>query len=414
LKLLLVLIFISLSANAEESNTIKDSKPWSVDVQYDYVTLDYPNSKHTKKETTLNLLLDKRINRNINVHGDFYKKTIKGNYPVDINSTSSAKKGIREFYIESLAIPNTIIKAGKRAFKIDDKKGVQDLGVPSIEELDKAIQTCITSSFNTCSGVESIHLKSKLSDVIQIELLKIDDTGTYPLTTYKSNKVRLKYSKDALDYYVTADKNTLNGANASSSANELNNDSVEFSLEERVVVENPNQWYAKIKYVKGNNDYLRPQYECDMFRMIPPIGALSHSNRLTLGKVFVVDRLLINSSLRREMITNNGPCLDSPKAKTTINSVNLMLEYPLEHGKITARYQVNKTSSLHSLQDFIMGISDLSIKRVNSSSSSIEITHKLDKNWSSRLGYHLSKIDISDITPEMNSSVSMYSLRYKF
>lgn len=386
-----------------EDDVSKESNSWSANVQYDYKSY----SSSSDRKTTLNLLLDKKINENLTLHGNFFKTN-------DSTYTPNDTTNIRELYIDSSVIKNTSIKIGKIAFKTDNKKGVQDLNSSSVEELYEPT-LCGTSSdneFNECIGIDSIHVESKLSDSIQVELLKTVDRRTYPLTRIESSKARLKYSKNNFDYYVTVDKSRLDGANALFFGNRANDsNSVEFSLEERMSGEKSNQWYAKIKHTKANggDSLLYPEYVC-AFTNYTPIEAFSHSNGLTLGKVLSVDKLLINSSFRREAITNNALCLNSPQTKTFFNSAGFMLEYPLKHGKITAHHRINKTSLFSS--GFSYGVFP-SFKNINTTFSSIQLIHNFDKNWSSRLGYYSSKFEFIP-NSVFEQKVSMYSLKYKF
>jgi hypothetical protein len=111
---LLTLLLIPTLVFAIEDNSVESDSPWNFDIQYDYISLGDSYIDGSKKITTINLLLDSRLDENTTIHGSFYKKTTKTNFNRLIESSSVTEKGVREFYITSLVIPNTEIIVGKK------------------------------------------------------------------------------------------------------------------------------------------------------------------------------------------------------------------------------------------------------------------------------------------------------------
>jgi len=406
LKILSILLLIPAFVFAEDSfidnYSNEGDTPWRANIQHDYTSY----SSSSDKKTTLNLLLDKKIDENLTLYGSFFI-TNSSVYDEPYNDTN-----IRELYIDSSVIDNATVKIGKRVFKSDNKKGVQNLGSKPIEDFLWACNPVSDDEFNNCIGINSLYLKFKLSENNQVELLKTIDKHTLPLTIFTSNQVRIKHSANNFDYNITIGKESVDGANAVFYGRESNNDYIEFSLEERVAEKKINQWYAKVKHTdNSNNDLNVPYLEfmCRFFNQVP-IGDVLHSNSLTFGKVFMVKKLLINANLSHKKLTHNTACSGRSPEVTKINSIAFILEYPFDNGKITAHHQTRKTTQLNS--DLLFGYLP-SINNINTSLNSIEVTRKLTHNWSIRLGYHSIKFDFSE-NLGVRQSVSKYSLKYKF
>ncbi|MBT4796469.1 MAG: hypothetical protein HON83_08710 [Candidatus Marinimicrobia bacterium] len=322
LKILSILLLIPTSVIATEGALVKDDSPWNFDVQYDYTSYNADSNPRLDTKTkgaTLNLSLNKKIDKNLTLHGDFFKTNNSVSVPYDDTN-------IRELYVAS-SINNIAIKAGKRVFKIDKSKGVQDLGSTPLEDFLWRCNANLVIDFNKCIGLDSIHLESKLSKNYQIELLKTIDNHTLPLTKLKSDKVRLKHSSDTFDYHVTIEKKSLEGVNSTFFDRNYNNDYIEFSLEERVAKTELNQWYVKIKHDKNNSSNLSVpylEYICSYGRVIP-IGNILHSNSLTFGKVLKVNRLLVNANFSHKVSKHNTACLGQSPEVSKLNSITLIL-----------------------------------------------------------------------------------------
>ncbi len=463
LKTLSTLLLIPTLAFALEESSVENNSPWNFDIQYDYVSLGDSYIDGSKKITTINLLLDSHLDENTTIHGDFYKKTTKSNYNRLIESSSVTEKGIREFYITSSVIPNTEITVGKKAFRIDNKKGVQDLGVRPLILNGSLFSTseCVTNQsteFNKCVGIDSAYIKTRLSDNLEIELLKTIDKKPFQRDV-KGYKTRLEYSTDTLNYYLTTEKNvqkTLPYSFLFYPNNSLNNKtSVELSLIEKKEMNSLNQWFAKVKHTKNNNNcppntlnnlaatntnlaagnlanFGRACGNLNYFPMFfPTYRDFLHSNSLALGKVFTIDNLLINAELSHNIATYNNysysynynyVCLsgvsyscytpytaDITKKKIKTNSLSLMLEYPIKNGKITSSHTfVRRPDKGMQFFGFFPNYDN-----VNTNLNSIDITHNFTKNVSGNLGYQR-----FDFIPSSNSTYThnsiTYSLKYKF
>jgi len=460
---LLTLLLIPTLVFAIEDNSVESDSPWNFDIQYDYISLGDSYIDGSKKITTINLLLDSRLDENTTIHGDFYKKTTKINFNRLIESSSVTEKGVREFYITSLVIPNTEIIVGKKAFNINNKKGIQDLGVaPLLPLLPFLTDECITNKsneFNKCLGVKSAYIKSELSDDIQIEFLKTENKKLFS-PTIKEYKARLKYSPNTLNYYLTIDKSVENESNANNIFllnQRLNNKtSVELSLIEKKEANSLNQWFVKVKHTKNNNNCLPSNslstiaYSINLVNFGTTCGNLYsfasllsnnsqdfiHSNSLALGKVFAIDKLLINAELNHDISTYSetinlfninpictmqypNPYCDSytysthtTKKEIKTNSLSLMLEYPIKNGKITSSHLLTRTPYENSPSLFNPFPRQ---NTVNLFSSSIDVDYNFTKDISGRLGYQLFKSN-SFFIPNLpyTYDVVTYSMKYKF
>jgi hypothetical protein len=464
LKILSILLFIPTLVFATESDLVESDSPWSFDIQYDYISLGDSYIDGSKKIITINLLLDSRLDENTTIHGDFYKKTTKSDYSALLSNSSVSEKGIRELYIESEVTPNTTIMVGKKAFNINNKKGIQDLGVaPLLPLLPLLTDECITNKsneFNKCLGVKSAYIKSELSDDIQIEFLKTENKKLFS-PTIKEYKARLKYSPNTLNYYLTIDKSVENESNANNIFllnQRLNNKtSVELSLIEKKEANSLNQWFVKVKHTKNNNNCLPSNslsatvYQSNLVNFgttcvnlysepFPNINSRNfiHSNSLALGKVFAIDKLLINTELNHDISTysetinlfNINPICTmqypnpycgsytysthTTKKEIKTNSLSLMLEYPIKNGKITSSHLLTRTPYENSPFLFIAVPSQNTVN-LFSSSSSIDVDYNFTKDISGRLGYQLFKSN-SFLIPNLpyTYDVVTYSMKYKF
>jgi len=379
-------------------------------------------------------------------------------------NSSVSEKGIRELYIESEVTPNTTIMVGKKAFNINNKKGIQDLGVaPLLPLLPLLTDECITNKsneFNKCLGVKSAYIKSELSDDIQIEFLKTENKKLFS-PTIKEYKARLKYSPNTLNYYLTIDKSVENESNANNIFllnQRLNNKtSVELSLIEKKEANSLNQWFVKVKHTKNNNNCLPSNslsatvYQSNLVNFgttcvnlysepFPNINSRNfiHSNSLALGKVFAIDKLLINTELNHDISTysetinlfNINPICTmqypnpycgsytysthTTKKEIKTNSLSLMLEYPIKNGKITSSHLLTRTPYENSPFLFIAVPSQNTVN-LFSSSSSIDVDYNFTKDISGRLGYQLFKSN-SFLIPNLpyTYDVVTYSMKYKF
>jgi hypothetical protein len=455
---LLTLLLIPTLVFAIEDNSVESDSPWNFDIQYDYISLGDSYIDGSKKITTINLLLDSRLDENTTIHGDFYNKTTKSNYNRFFESNSVTEKGVREFYITSLAIPNTEITVGKKAFKIDNKKGIQDLGVAPLGLMSSPwglpffTSECVenqSTEFNKCVGVESAYIKSKLSEDLQIELLKTTNDKVYQ-SPIKGYKARLKHSTDEFDYYLTADKNVQTispifmGFIGYQGLN--NNTSVELSLIEKKEIDSLNQWFVKAKHTKNNNNCLPSSnlYLSNLINFWSTCGNVNfwsmfnassrdflHSNSLTLGKVFAIDKLLINTEFNHNISTyneysrrfNDGFCFyaigypcyfpyittHTAKKKIKTNSLSLMLEYPIKNGKITSSHIFVRTP-YEGVQLFgFFPFPDNNNANVNL----IDVTYNFTNSISGKLGYERFDFMSSPYSTNTFDAIT-YSMKYKF
>jgi hypothetical protein len=420
---LLTLLLIPTLVFAIEDNSVESDSPWNFDIQYDYISLGDSYIDGSKKITTINLLLDSRLDENTTIHGDFYKKTTKSDYSALLYNSSVSEKGIRELYIESEVTPNTTIMVGKKSFRIDNKKGIQDLGVTPLLTSECATNQSI--EFNKCVGIDSAYIKSELSDNLQIELLKTTNDKVYP-SPIKGYKARFKYSTDEFDYYLTTEKDVqdIDYNNFYILNNDLSKSSIEFSLKENL--KPLSQWFIKAKHTKNDGSYLPPSYTSAFLPMCLNNGFVNvynqdflHSNSLALGKVFTIDKLLINAELNHNISTynsNSNPfaanyvslCPTQSTKKIKSNTVSLMLEYPIKNGQITSSHLITRLSSSHEQFGFFPNINN-----INSSISLIDVTYNFTKHISGKLGYQLTKFEFWPGFNLRQSSV-IYGMKYKF
>ena len=458
LKILSTLLFIPTLVFATESDLVESDSPWNFDIQYDYISLGDSYIGGSKKITTINLLLDSRLDENTTIHGDFYKKTTKSDYSALPPNSSVSEKGIRELYIESKVMPNTAIMVGKKSFKIDNKKGIQDLGAAPLNLNYSLLLTseCVakqSTKFNKCLGVKSAYIKSELSDDIQIEFLKTENKEVF-LPSVKEYKARLKYSPNMLDYYLTIDKSVenasiiffLQGFNNITPSN--NKTSVELSLIEKKETDSLNQWFVKAKHTNNNcpppaNLSLQSAAEafgntvnfvsststtCNLYpgaAVVFSSNHFIHSNSLALGKVFAIDKLLINAELNHNISTYSqtsiidfgGICtMDFPstycspvitlttKKERKTNSLSLMLEYPIENGKITSSHLFVR--SPYEIFGYIPNYDNANVNL-------IDITYNFTNSISGKLGYERFDFIPSPYSTNSYDSIT-YSMKYKF
>ena len=136
--------------------------------------------------------------------------------------------------------------------------------------------------------------------------------------------------------------------------NDLSKSSIEFSLKENL--KPLSQWFIKAKHTKNDGSYLPPSYTSAFLPMCLNNGFVNvynqdflHSNSLALGKVFTIDKLLINAELNHNISTynsNSNPfaanyvslCPTQSTKKIKSNTVSLMLEYPIKNGQITSSH----------------------------------------------------------------------------
>ena len=408
----LILLLIPTSVFATEGVSVEDDSPWNFDIQYDYISLGDSYIDGLKKITTINLLLDSRINESTTIHGDFYNKTTKSNYNRFIESSPVTEKGIRELYIESEVTPNTTIMVGKKSFRIDNKKGIQGLGVESLFTLE--CETNQSKEFSKCLGVDSVYIKSKLSENLQIELLKTTNDKVYP-SPIKGYKARLKHSTDEFDYYLTAKKDAHSFNFVDFYINqEFDRRSLELSIIENEDLDTQGQWFLKVKNFKDNSSTLS-SYPTSNIIWLCLLGngfnqSFSHSNGLTIGKVFKLDKLSVNAELNHNISTYNPNCSEqSIKKKIKSNTLSLMLEYPIENGKITSSHLLIRTPYENSLNFGYFPDNN----NVNLSLSLVDVTYSFTKDISGRLGYQLFKFKFDPNSTYSYDSIT-YSMKYKF
>jgi hypothetical protein len=138
--------------------------------------------------------------------------------------------------------------------------------------------------------------------------------------------------------------------------------------------------------------------------------SFSHSNGLTIGKVFKLDKLSVNAELNHNISTYNPNCSEqSIKKKIKSNTLSLMLEYPIENGKITSSHLLIRTPYENPL---IFGYFPDN-NNVNLSLSLIDVTYSFTKDISGRLGYQLFEFKFDPSSTYSYDSIT-YSMKYKF
>jgi hypothetical protein len=185
------------------------------------------------------------------------------------------------------------------------------------------------------------------------------------------------------------------------------------SIIENEDLDTQGQWFLKVKNIKDNPSILSPLYTSDYATMCLSSGfnqSFSHSNSLTIGKVFKLYKLSVNAELNHNISTYNSNCSgQSIEKKIKSNTLSLMLEYPIENGKITSSHLLVRTPYENPQ---IFGYFPNN-NNVNFSLSLIGVTYNFTKDISGRLGYQLFEFKFDPNSTYSYDSIT-YSMKYKF
>jgi len=400
--LLLVFTLTSLLLKAE-TEEVKDYANFSL--SYDYQNNEskyssfYGPQTYTdiNQITNLNFSFKKNLDDGSLLIGDMFTFSQKRNgdslfFPVNDNSGS----GVRQLYLAKDMENGHSINLGRKEFAYKNFNSVQEQGYNYLP----TTHCRFSGGLNNCISKDFISYLHHLSPSLNIELFKSKSIEKSEDINIKSYRIEKTFNENHKLTFTHKKSDSKYG-----SFFLTNRESMDLQLDFIDPQNQDSKWY--VNYKKINND----KVAC--WRNIVNYGhdLLDNSSGIGGGYITKINKLkahlnFTKNTINKYYILPFGNCSNLPVKKTSEDTISLIMEYPIENGKIISKHLFNPQFQSTSYGDAVLQ-SQTSIQpsRINE----IEVLKEINSNFD--LSFMYQQTSIKDYIKTNKSSLK---LTYKF
>ena len=402
---LLILILSSLSLQAE-TEEVNDYANFSLSYDYQNTDFKYPGTFSYLSYTTINQITNlnfsfkKNLDDGYLLIGDMFTFSQKRNgdslfFPVNDNSGS----GVRQLYLAKDMENGHSINLGRKEFAYKNFNSVQEQGYNYLP----TTHCRFSGGLNNCISKDFISYLHHLSPSLNIELFKSKSIEKSEDINIKSYRIEKTFNENHKLTFTHKKSDSKYG-----SFFLTNRESMDLQLDFIDPQNQDSKWY--VNYKKINND----KVAC--WRNIVNYGhdLLDNSSGIGGGYITKINKLKAHLNFTKNTMNKYDAsfgvgyslCPNLPVKKTSKDTISLIMDYPIENGKIISKHLFNPQFQSTSYGDAVLQ-SQTSIQpsRINE----IEVLKEINSNFD--LSFMYQQTSIKDWIKTNKSSLKM---TYKF